>query len=366
MREQHQQFYPGSAASFSFRQLRIGQPFSRGGGHETIKAVQCVYFYIAVVQTEREFINIASQMLFTGMVIDAMQAAFQDGPNTLNTVGPDPVPDVLTVFMVYGSEFIEQAIKSTIDSRLIGVQRRTYINAGMDSIVQNARVDIGDRHCNGPSATLPHAEHGGFPDSAAPGLEFINLMFVNLLTAYVCFIDLDNTTEHGQFVPARLPEAMQNEPRGFLSYPDLFGELQGGNPLPGGNEQIHSIQPFVQRDMRPLKNGARANREILSAFIAPIKAVFPCGYILHPAAEWTFNSIGPQAGLQIFTGALLIREHLKKLERAHGDFVAHDYSSVFSVLGLPPSRPLSRLDAALRSDLIRPRAAAADFTGDIS
>jgi len=34
--------------------------------------------------------------------------------------------------------------------------------------------------------------------------------------------------------------------------------------------------------------------------------------------------------------------------------------------GLPPFSPFAREEAVLRGDLIRPRAAAADFTGDIS
>ena len=52
---------------------------------------------------------------------------------------------------------------------------------------------------------------------------------------------------------ASLSQPLEDKPRGFLRDSNFIGKLHGGDPLPGGDEQIHRVEPFVEGDMRPLK-----------------------------------------------------------------------------------------------------------------
>src|SRR5664280_3305249 len=94
MTKQHQQFYQARKEIFSFYQLRIGQSFLRGRGNETIQPIHRLYFYISIIQPERKFINITAQMFLARMVINAMQSAFQNSPNTLNTVRANSISEI--------------------------------------------------------------------------------------------------------------------------------------------------------------------------------------------------------------------------------------------------------------------------------
>lgn len=59
-------------------------------------------------------------------------------------------------------------------------------------------------------------------------------------------------------------------PSRFLRDTDFLRQLHGRNALPGRDEQVHRIQPLVQGNMRPLKDGAGADREVLFALIAAV------------------------------------------------------------------------------------------------
>src|SRR6185437_558572 len=68
----------------------------------------------------------------------------------------------------------------------------------------------------------------------------------------------------------RFAQTVQDEPRRFLCDANLFRELQATDALPRRHEQIHRIEPLVQRNFAALENGSGADGESQHTVIAEI------------------------------------------------------------------------------------------------
>ena len=79
-------------------------------------------------------------------------------------------------------------------------------------------------------------------------------MLVGFQPANEAFIDFDRATQLVQsavrtIAAASLAQATENEPRGFLSDADFFRELQPRDSLARGDQQVHGVEPLVQRNL---------------------------------------------------------------------------------------------------------------------
>ena len=78
---------------------------------------------ISIIQAESELADVSGKMLVAGVVVDAMQPAFQDSPHTFDAVGrytpsvvfPGSVIDLLML--------IQQAAQGVIPAMFIRVER---------------------------------------------------------------------------------------------------------------------------------------------------------------------------------------------------------------------------------------------------
>jgi len=85
--EQHPQSAQGPLGELvSCRQPRISQPLTADRFDHRIQSLKAVPFDVAFVQTEGELVHIAAKVLAAHAVVDAVVAAFQDGPDALNAV----------------------------------------------------------------------------------------------------------------------------------------------------------------------------------------------------------------------------------------------------------------------------------------
>jgi hypothetical protein len=155
---------------------------------------------------------------------------------------------------------------------------------------------------------------GVLANGAATGFEFLGLVFVGLFPANVGFINFNDALKHFELRSACLAEPMKDKPSGLLRDPDFLGELHGRNALARRNEQIHRVNPLVQRDMRPLENRSGANREVLFALIAAIEAFLARRDPLAKAANRAARAVQPKASFKVDARRVLVREHLEKLE----------------------------------------------------
>jgi hypothetical protein len=85
----------------SLDQCLVCKALTGNRANKAFKSSQCVVLNIAFIQSKGKFIDIAAKMLWTGMVIDADQAALENRENALNPVGRYVVSDILAGTMSY-------------------------------------------------------------------------------------------------------------------------------------------------------------------------------------------------------------------------------------------------------------------------
>lgn len=278
-------------------------------------------FYVPIVQPEGKFIDVPAKVLLAGMVIDAMNAALQDRPHALNAIRADCTSDVFLGAVIDCFMAKEQPAQGVIACVFIGVNLRPWLNVGVDHFVNGRPVRVVNRHGDGMAATFPDAQDGRLSDRSAPLPELLVFVLIGFLAADVRLINFHDAAQHFEFVPAGHPEPLQQEPGAFLSDTDLFGQLQRGNAFAGRDEQVHGIEPLVERNVGPLEDGSGSYRKVLLAGVAAVKTALSGRDPLLAFAGRTGDAVLPQARLQIGPSRLLVGEHLEEFKRADRDFV---------------------------------------------
>src|SRR3546814_787550 len=118
--------------------------------------------------------------------------------------------------------------------------------------------------------TLHQREHSLFPGNV--------LTFVGIarLAADVGFIGLDNLIPAADgtalWVNGAFPQAVEEEPRGFIVGAEHALELKGAHALLAGGHELSGQHPLGQLDLAALHDGADSHGEGLAAFFALMHA----------------------------------------------------------------------------------------------
>ena len=256
-------------------------------------------------------------------MIDAIHSALEHSPDALNAVRADAILAVLSGSVVDAIVTKEQTIKADIPRGFVTEDRRANFDVGMNCGLDGKGVRRAHWHSYGTSTALPDAQHGGFADAATASPQFLVLVLIGFLAADVALVCLNNAA---QFVnvfigAARLAQTLQHKPCRLLGNANLFRQLQARDALPSGYEQVHGIEPLVQRNMAALEDRSCADREVKGTGIAAIEAnlglLADAFTALALRAE---RAIGPEARFQIDPRRLGGREHLEKMEGADRGF----------------------------------------------
>jgi hypothetical protein len=146
-------------------------------------------FDVAFVQPERKFVNVAVQMLRAGVLIDANQAALQDGKDAFNPVRCHVIADIFACAVI--DRIVDKAniADARVRAPFVGMQGRTHfdmpVNGGLDGFF----IRSFDWHSNRATATLTHTKHGRLAHWAATRLESLGLVFVLFDPAYIGFVN---------------------------------------------------------------------------------------------------------------------------------------------------------------------------------
>ena len=143
--------------------------------------------------------------------------------------------------------------------------------------------------------------------------------------------------------PQGLSQPMQHEPCRLLRDAYLFRQLQRGDALACGYEQVHGIEPLVQGDVAALEDRACTDCEINLAGVAAVEATLARGDVLFRFAGRAGNAVRPDAGLQKEPSRFRSRKHLEKLEGrncafAHGFNVLDSRTLVQGIKYIVPNR----------------------------
>src|SRR5579872_28593 len=296
----------------------VGEPLSGTGHHEAVQALHRVSRDVPLVEAKRKFIDVAEQVLFAGVMVDAMQPAFQDGPDTLDGVSGDRTTGKLSGAVVDPLVTIEQAVQVVVRAVLIGVDRRANFHRAVDLVLDSVDAGRVNHHGDGTASAFPHSQHGGFADRPTARVQLFAGVLVAFFSADESLVNLDNPAKRFQLTSASFAETAQNEPRGLLRDADLFSELHRGNPLPRRHEQVHRVQPLVQRNVGSLEDGVRADGEYFVARVAPVVASGAGGNAIASRAEGTLDTSRPEPRFEVKSRGFGIWEQLEQLERADG------------------------------------------------
>ena len=297
--------------AYSSDQILISQPLARRAVNEAVDALRGVPLYVAFVETEGELIDIAVCVLRADMVECAVNAALEDGKETFDAVRCHVATNELASAVI--NRLMGKPVDTTIRRELIGVDGRTGFNVLPDFVMYHVAVCRLDWCRAGPPAALAHSENGRLADCTAPGVQFLVCVFIALFAANIGFVNLNDATQLFELVAASLAEPPENEPSGFLCDADFLRKLHGRDALARGDDEVHRVNPLVQRNVRPLEDRAGANREIHLALIAAVVASLARGNAVAGAAGRATRTLWPEPAFQVDASRLLVGEHLEKL-----------------------------------------------------
>lgn len=145
-------------------------------------------------------------------------------------------------------------------------------------------------------------------------VQLLALVFVGFLAADECLVDLDESRQDGRVITASLAEPLEHEPRRFLGHADLRGQLKTADTLAGRDQQIHGVEPLMERDVRPLEDGPRPHGEVALTGITAIEAALARRDALGLTTGGTDGPLGPTLAFHVSPRRFRVGEHLKKLE----------------------------------------------------
>jgi len=305
---------PSAALGYSFDQVPVSEPLPGRVLYEAVEPIEGVPRHIALVEPESELVNVAAKMLRADVMERAVNPALQDGPDALDPIGCHVIPDVLSG-AVHDALVLEQrANDAVISAGIIRVNSRAWRDHAIEKVFGGIRVNRFDGQRYGVPAALPHTDNGSLADRAATGVQFLVLVLVGFLPADVGFVDFDDAGELAEILAARLAQPAEDEPRGLLRDANFLRQLHRRDALARGHNEIHRVNPLVQRNVRPLENSAGANREILFALVAAVEAAFALRDPLAETTDRAARTIRPEPAFKPDARRFRIRNHLKKLK----------------------------------------------------
>ena len=306
-------------------QRRIRQPLIQGSREHRVNTIQCVIGTRALVQSEGEFVDVSLEMLLGYLMVDAIDSTFQDRPHAFNSVGVDIAIHVFFCAVFHRVMVVEQSVESGIAAVVVGMKNRSRFD-----IRENRTVDmvaVGGVQCRGNNAAFPdgvrtrafaHPNDGCFPNGATSGFEFLGFVFVAFKATDKGFVHFDNAAQWVVGRPAGFAQPLEHEPCRGLGNADLFGQLDAGDTLTGGDKQVHPINPLVERDMRAFHDGLGANGEDFHAGIAMIVTWTAFSYAFALLAMWALRAVWPALLFHERASDILIRKPLEYLDKANG------------------------------------------------
>lgn len=316
----HQQSRSGLRGASSCRQFPVCDSFPGYGVYKTIEPLERVPFHVSVIQAEGEFVNVPGKVLFADLVVNSVQAAFQDRPHAFYAVGAGHAAHVLIGRMVDALLAEEHPVKIVIGRVFVCEQSRADFYVGMNRGLNLFDAGILDRHSLGAPATLPHSENSRLADSAAPGFKLVFLMLVAFQAADESLVNFYHPAQLRYVLIAGFAEPMENEPSRLLGDADLFRQLHRRDALAGCNEQVHRIQPFMQGNVGPPKNRASADREVKVTGIAAVESARSLRDPLAALAGEALRAIRPETIFEVESGRFLIWKEIEQFKRAYCAF----------------------------------------------
>src|SRR5260221_1744339 len=242
-------------------QISIGEPTANDGAQRTDEAA-CIGI-LPLVEPEGLLIEVAEQMEWLDADVGSPDAALEQAPEVLKTVGVD-LPVYISLRMVDDAMDVFAA-KALIRPQFIGVDVRSGCDAILDLREQAAALGVlyhpdldAALALLGVALQKPHDDSlsapAGFmvqsPETARPVHVLGASTDEGLIDLHVAAHLLEGAGLH------RKANAMEHEPSGFLSHPKGAANLVGADAVLAVGNQPHRGEPLVQAEGAVLEDGA--------------------------------------------------------------------------------------------------------------
>lgn len=296
----------------------ISEPLSDCGVDEGIQPLKGVAGDVPLVQAEGELIDVPGKVFRAGVMIDAVETPLHYRPNALNAVRVCRSTGIFPGAVVHTLMAKEQTVHVGKDGVVISVQLRTRLNLPVNFILDGVERSVSDRLGDGSPATFPHPQNGDLPNRATASVEFLPFVLVGFLPADKALINFDDALQFvlAVWIGTRFSKPGEHEPSRLLRDADFLGKLHTTDALTGRDQEVHGVNPFVKRNMAPLENRPRADREVELTGVATVESARAPGDAIPGLALRALRTIRPETGFQVLTGAVFVREKLEQFEGA--------------------------------------------------
>ena len=175
----------------------VGQPLANCASRHAIQPVHRAALDVTFVQSEGEFVNVATKMLRAYLMVDAMNATLHDGPHGFDTVRADAVAHVFSTAMVDGFMRETRFVHVLVAAMVVRVEDRAGLYVVANFLMEYSGAGARNDVPNGPSATLAHAQNGSLAYCAATGQQLFACMLVLFFPAYVGLVDFNDAGQDG-------------------------------------------------------------------------------------------------------------------------------------------------------------------------
>ena len=207
------------------------------------------------VEPVLELRQIRWQVLSGYVDMSAVNAALQLRPEAFNAVHMGRAFDVLASTVFNRAMVIALGIQRLVAVKLIGANIAASLYVFLNDRMQGIAAHVRHHFSHNLTAPFKHAKHGSLAEGSAASRAFP-------LAAYHRFVYFNMAGQsvvpiHGTHV---LTNLVAHPPSALVSNADLPLQFLGRYSMSGRGEQVHGIEPFLQRRTGTMKG--RANHRI--------------------------------------------------------------------------------------------------------
>jgi len=304
----------------------IREPLPFDAIERTLRAAAVVNAeFFPVVISEIELGEIPPQMFLRHVLVNAVNAAFEDREKPFDGIGVNRAAHILLLLMLDGAVRSEVMADVGIDRMLVAHEAAFALDVARHDAPQTVCRDRRDVEGAHLALALDQRKHRHFVGWRQEG-------FARRLAAHVGFVNLDGDAsatkpirENAAIFGHGLADTMSGEPSGFHAAIEHALDLPGRDALLAATKQVNDLEPQVERQVAILENRPDPYREVLLTGVALVEAD-PRRLAVQPANPGSLatmranRAVGPQVRFDVSEGGDFIFEMMGVENRVgHGE-----------------------------------------------